>query len=130
MPIRTERHLICDDCGNEFLFTAAEQEDYARSPSFPQPRRCIACLRLRTAEQAGVRSRVAVRLPGSTPVRQAVECRGCGREVRISFAPRRGRPVFCQTCFTLGRRGPDTWERPGSGPVSAFDYQPAAPPVR
>lgn len=39
-----EKLLTCEDCGIDFLFTAGEQEFYARM-NFIEPKRCGACRR-------------------------------------------------------------------------------------
>jgi CxxC-x17-CxxC domain-containing protein len=109
MTTTTAQRLICDDCGAEFLFTLADQAVYARYPSFPPPRRCPACLETRLAERAADRRRTTAAPAGHGRARRAVACQGCGQATLISYAPRHGRPVFCQACFLRGRRGPSRW---------------------
>jgi len=39
----TDKTLTCSDCGNDFVFTAGEQ-DFYRSKGFTnEPKRCIGC---------------------------------------------------------------------------------------
>ena len=38
-----DKNLTCKDCGNEFVFTAGEQEFYAEKGFVNEPQRCKAC---------------------------------------------------------------------------------------
>ncbi|MBQ8123147.1 MAG: zinc-ribbon domain-containing protein, partial [Ruminococcus sp.] len=38
-----DKTLICKDCGNEFVFTAGEQEFYAEKGFEHEPQRCKSC---------------------------------------------------------------------------------------
>ena len=38
-----DKTLVCKDCGNEFVFTAGEQEFYAEKGFVNEPQRCKAC---------------------------------------------------------------------------------------
>ena len=46
-----DKTLVCKDCGNEFVFTAGEQEFYAERGFTNEPKRCKAC---RDAKRGGV----------------------------------------------------------------------------
>lgn len=48
----TDKNLTCADCGNEFTFTASEQEFYA-DRQFSEPRRCSSCRASRKAARSG-----------------------------------------------------------------------------
>ena len=48
-----DKTLICKECGNEFVFTAGEQEFYAEKGFENEPQRCKAC---RDARKAGGRA--------------------------------------------------------------------------
>jgi CxxC-x17-CxxC domain-containing protein len=48
----TDRVLTCSDCGQEFTFTASEQEFYA-DRGFSEPRRCSSCRATRKAQRNG-----------------------------------------------------------------------------
>ena len=39
----TDKTLVCVDCGNEFTFTAGEQEFYAEKGFTNEPKRCPDC---------------------------------------------------------------------------------------
>ena len=38
-----DKTLVCKECGNEFVFTAGEQEFYAERGFANEPQRCKAC---------------------------------------------------------------------------------------
>ena len=42
MNNREDLVLVCQDCGQDFIFTAGEQEFYAQN-QFNEPKRCKAC---------------------------------------------------------------------------------------
>ena len=46
--ITSDRTLTCSDCGQEFVFTASEQQFYA-DRQFSEPRRCASCRASRKA---------------------------------------------------------------------------------
>ena len=47
-----DKKIICKDCGQEFIFTAGEQEFYAEKGFQNEPQRCKAC---RDAKKAAVK---------------------------------------------------------------------------
>ena len=55
-----DKTLVCKDCGNEFVFTAGEQEFYASRGFENEPQRCKAC---RDARKNAGRGPPAVRKP-------------------------------------------------------------------
>lgn len=85
-----DKTMACKDCGQEFTFTASEQEFYAEKGFTNEPQRCKSC---RTArKQSSSR--------GSEPrmMFDAV-CANCGRPCKVPFEPRSDRPVYCSDCF-------------------------------
>ena len=42
-----DEKLICEDCGNEFVFTAGEQEFYAEKGLANKPKRCPECRKIK-----------------------------------------------------------------------------------
>ncbi len=86
-----DKTLTCKDCGNEFVFTAGEQEFYAERGFQNEPQRCKACRDAR--KQA---SRTAKET--FTTV-----CAECGKEARVPFQPSDDRPVYCSECFAKKR---------------------------
>lgn len=82
----TDKTLVCKDCGNEFVFTAGEQEFYAEKGFTNEPQRCKAC---RDAKKNASRNREMF----------TAICASCGKEAVVPFKPRDDRPVYCSECF-------------------------------
>ncbi|MCD7885997.1 MAG: zinc-ribbon domain containing protein [Clostridiales bacterium] len=93
-----DKTLVCKECGNEFVFTAGEQEFYAEHGFQNEPQRCKSC---RDARKAS--------LNGGTPRAQrqffTAVCARCGGEAREPFEPQSDRPVYCSSCFAEIRAG-------------------------
>ena len=82
-----DKTLICKECGQEFTFTAGEQEFYAEKGFVNEPQRCKACRDARKQAIKGEREKF-----------KAV-CAECGGEAELPFKPREDRPVYCSACF-------------------------------
>ncbi len=82
-----DKTLVCKECGNEFVFTAGEQEFYAEKGFVNEPQRCKAC---RDARKNSTRTE-----------REMFEatCASCGKVAKVPFRPREDRPVYCSECF-------------------------------
>ena len=87
-----DKTLICRDCGQEFIFTAGEQEFYQSRGLRNEPGRCPACRSSRRQSRLGYQG-------GERPSYPAV-CAACGKECEVPFPPRGDRPVYCSECFT------------------------------
>ncbi len=89
-----DKTLQCADCGQEFTFTAGEQEFYASRGFQNEPRRCQECRRTRKAQRYGDGS-------GYRAPRQMfpVVCAQCGADTEVPFEPREDRPVYCSDCY-------------------------------
>jgi CxxC-x17-CxxC domain-containing protein len=85
-----DKTLVCKDCGNEFVFTAGEQEFYAEKGFQNEPGRCKEC---RQAKKDSRRSNGAKR-----ELYDAV-CSDCGKETQVPFKPSDERPVYCRECY-------------------------------
>ena len=86
-----DKILVCKECGNEFTFTAGEQEFYAERGFQNEPQRCKACRDAR--KNGGARSN-----GGERQMFDAV-CAACGKACKVPFQPREDRPVYCSDCF-------------------------------
>jgi CxxC-x17-CxxC domain-containing protein len=110
----SDQTLTCRDCGQEFVWTAGEQEFYASRGLMHPPSRCPSCRRARkmgmATDQAGGMDR---------PPRQmyAAICDNCGRQAMVPFQPTSGKPVYCSECFEQVRaaRGVAPTRRPDAG---------------
>lgn len=91
----TDKTLTCGDCGQEFLFTAAEQEFY-QARGFSEPKRCRNCRTNRRTEREGGGG-----VGGARMEREMfdVVCSNCGTPTKVPFQPRGDRPVYCRDCF-------------------------------
>ena len=79
--------LVCEDCKNEFIFTAEEQEFYASKGFQNEPKRCKPC---RDARKNAAK-----------PQREyfTTTCANCGKEAKVPFQPTSDSPVYCSDCF-------------------------------
>ncbi|MBQ3086176.1 MAG: zinc-ribbon domain containing protein [Clostridia bacterium] len=86
-----DKTLICKECGNEFVFTAGEQEFYAEKGFENEPQRCKECR--------------AARKQAPKTERQFFEttCSACGGVARVPFKPRDDRDVLCSDCYAKSK---------------------------
>ena len=82
-----DKTLVCNECGNEFVFTAGEQEFYASRGFENEPQRCKNC---RDARKQATRA---------TREMFDATCASCGKSCKVPFKPREDRPVYCSECF-------------------------------
>ena len=123
----SDKNLTCSDCGQEFVFTASEQDFYAQR-GFTEPRRCASCRASRKAarnSESGGGSYGSYGAGGGYSAgggssyggggysgggggygrdrgpREmfAATCSNCGREAQVPFRPTSGKPVYCSDCF-------------------------------
>ena len=86
----TDKTLVCTDCGQEFTFSASEQEFYAEKGFTNEPKRCPECRAARKQNRSHGN--------GGRQMYDAV-CASCGKPCKVPFAPRNDRPVYCSDCF-------------------------------
>lgn len=118
----SDKVLTCADCGQEFVFSAREQEFYA-TRQFSEPRRCGSCRASRKAARgdsggSGYGNRSyggdggyggsSYSSDGGYSSRGPREmftatCSSCGKEAQVPFRPTSGKPVYCSDCFALRR---------------------------
>jgi CxxC-x17-CxxC domain-containing protein len=123
--VYNDKNLTCADCGQEFVFTASEQDFYAQR-NFTEPRRCSSCRVSRKAARdsegggssyssGGGYSSGAGSYGGGGgggggydrgPREMfAATCSSCGKEAQVPFRPTSGKPVYCSDCFRSQRGG-------------------------
>ena len=120
----TDRTMTCLDCGQEFTFTAGEQEFYAQRGFSEPPKRCASCRAVRKAQRGNAASSMSSGgayasayggegggyssggYSGGSSYserrpRQMYEatCAECGRAAQVPFQPTGARPVYCSDCF-------------------------------
>ncbi len=82
-----DKTLTCKECGQEFVFTAGEQEFYEAKGFVNEPQRCKSCRDARKAASKANREMFVT------------VCASCGAEAKVPFKPREDRPVYCSECF-------------------------------
>ncbi|HYI25067.1 MAG TPA: zinc-ribbon domain containing protein [Thermomicrobiales bacterium] len=121
----SDRTLTCRDCGQEFVFTAGEQEFYQQR-GFSEPQRCRSCRDQKKAQRnaggdsyqssggygggygnrgSGGSGYSSGSGDGGGQQRQLfpATCSECGAETQVPFNPTPGKPVYCRNCFTSRR---------------------------
>jgi CxxC-x17-CxxC domain-containing protein len=88
--------LKCRDCGEDFVFTAQEQEFFAEKGFTNKPVRCKSCRAARKSERNDSGRRQ------DREMHDAV-CAQCGKQTQVPFIPREDRPVYCSDCFSKMR---------------------------
>ena len=86
-----DKTLQCKNCGNEFVFTAGEQEFYAEKGFVNEPKSCKEC---RTARKQSAK--------GEKQFYDAI-CSDCGGPARVPFKPSEDRAVRCSECFAKSK---------------------------
>lgn len=90
----TDQTLTCRDCGQEFVWTASEQEFYQSKGFENAPTRCPACRKAKKEQRMSERK--------MTPI----TCASCGKQDEVPFEPKGDRPVLCRDCFNKQKSGP------------------------
>ena len=83
-----DKTLVCNECGQEFVFSAGEQEFYAARGFQNEPKKCKACRAAR---------KDATRAPREL---FTATCAACGGAAKVPFEPKSDRPVYCSNCFS------------------------------
>jgi CxxC-x17-CxxC domain-containing protein len=107
-----DRSLVCRECGQEFTFTAGEQEFFAQKGFTNEPGRCPECRAARKARMGGGGGMAYDSDRGYTSgggygggysrgPREMFEavCSECGGVAHVPFQPRTDKPVYCSSCF-------------------------------
>ena len=110
----TDKSLTCSDCGQEFTFSADDQEFY-QARGFSEPKRCRSCRAMRRNEREGGDAGFS-RAPRPERELFDVVCSSCGQPTKVPFQPRGDRPVYCRDCFDRqGRPGSSAGRSTGGG---------------
>lgn len=116
----TDRTLVCRDCGQQFTFTAGEQEFYMSRGLLNAPSRCASCRAVRKSQrgEGGSSSPDSGYSTGGSRWGEGgggsssggysrrepremftVTCSNCGQEAQVPFQPTEGKPVYCSDCY-------------------------------
>ena len=87
-----DKILVCRECGNEFIFTAGEQDFFNERGLLNEPQRCPGCRGMRRRADRGKKEMFEV------------VCAGCGTLTKVPFEPRPERAVYCTECYRGRRR--------------------------
>ena len=121
-PIET---ATCTDCGVAYVVPDAEAA-FALDRGLAVATRCPGCRAKRRSERnadllrsttssapryalndhgtfGGVAPAPGSNRNGPPPPRFSVVCSSCGKDTTVPFEPRRGRAVYCKTCFDQRR---------------------------
>jgi CxxC-x17-CxxC domain-containing protein len=98
--------LTCSDCGQEFVFTAGEQQFY-QERGYSAPRRCKPCRQAKQASGGGGYSAShhshhdggGYSGGGGMSTGTTVVCASCGQTTTVPFEPKGDRPVYCKSCY-------------------------------
>lgn len=96
-----DQTLTCRDCGNQFVWTASEQEFYQSKGFQNAPVRCPACRQAKKSRMEGGRGGNG----GGPRQMYEITCSNCGRKDSVPFQPRGDRPVLCGDCFRKQKDG-------------------------
>jgi CxxC-x17-CxxC domain-containing protein len=110
-----DKTLTCSDCGQQFTFTASEQEFFAKK-GFSDPSRCPDCRAARKAARSGggeYHSSGGSSM-GERQMYPAV-CAQCGKQTEVPFKPSGDRPVYCSDCYQQQRGGSSRSSYGGGG---------------
>ncbi len=97
-----DKSLTCADCGEEFTFSAEDQQFHA-SRGYQDPKRCPSCRQARRSER-GTGSG-----GGYERTMYDAVCASCGAQTQVPFLPRQDRPVYCSDCFSKMRTSKPRW---------------------
>jgi CxxC-x17-CxxC domain-containing protein len=104
-----DRTLTCVQCGQDFTFSADDQQYHAER-GYQDPKRCPTCRAERRSSGGGgssYRSGGGGYGGGSydRPQREmhSATCSSCGKEALVPFVPRGDKPVYCSDCFRSQR---------------------------
>lgn len=81
-----DKVLICQDCGNKFLWTAGEQKFFLDKGLQNIPKRCKVCV-----------SQYKEKLREKHPV-WPIKCHLCGKKGEVAFDPQTD-DILCEKCF-------------------------------
>jgi CxxC-x17-CxxC domain-containing protein len=90
-----DKTLRCRECGQDFIFSAGEQEFYQQRDLRNEPGRCPACRAAHRTVMAAARA-AGERLPREL---FKTTCAECGGEAQVPFVPKTEKPVYCSACF-------------------------------
>ena len=95
-----DKTLTCKDCGQEFTFSASEQEFFAEKGFTNEPGRCSSCRAIKKQQTRGGNSGYGREPREMFPA----VCATCGKETTVPFQPSGDKPVYCRDCYQPRQR--------------------------
>ena len=92
-----DRTLTCQDCGQEFTFSADDQQYHAEKGYTNEPKRCPLC---RSSRRAGGGGGGGGGYSSGRREMHPATCAQCGKQTQVPFLPSGVRPVYCSDCFS------------------------------
>ena len=101
--------LTCSDCGQEFVFTAGEQQ-FFQERGYSSPRRCKPCRQAKqgaspSGHDGGAGAGYSSGSSSGSSMGTTVVCASCGQTTTVPFEPRGDRPVYCKSCYRPKQSG-------------------------
>ena len=90
--------LTCSDCGQEFVFTAGEQQ-FFQERGYSSPRRCKPCRQAKQGAAPSGHHDAGGGYSSGSSTGSTVVCASCGQTTTVPFEPRGDRPVYCKSCY-------------------------------
>jgi CxxC-x17-CxxC domain-containing protein len=97
-----DRNIACAECGEEFVFSADDQQ-YHSERGYSDPKRCPSCRAARRSQSGGGGGGGGGGFRSDRPM-FTTTCAQCGQEAQVPFEPRGDRPVYCNSCFSQQRQ--------------------------
>ncbi|OGD67835.1 zinc-binding protein [Candidatus Berkelbacteria bacterium RIFCSPHIGHO2_12_FULL_36_9] len=87
-----DKTLKCRDCGQDFTWTAGEQDFFAQKGFDKPPIRCHDCRKKKKSQH---------QTPQDKPTGELFEitCSSCGKKSEVDFKPRGQDEILCSNCF-------------------------------
>ena len=114
----SDKNLTCADCGQEFVFTASEQDFYAQR-GFTEPRRCPSCRASRKAARNAEGGGSSYGGYGAGGGYSAGGSAATAAAAAMALRDRGPREMFTATCSSCGRRPRSRSARPAASPSTA-----------
>lgn len=95
-----DKTLTCQDCGQDFTFSADDQQYHADKGYSNEPKRCPSCRSARRGSSGGGSYGGGGGYGGARREMHPATCAQCGKQTQVPFLPRGDRPVYCSDCFS------------------------------
>jgi CxxC-x17-CxxC domain-containing protein len=99
-----DKTLVCKDCGNDFSFTASEQDFFAAKGFTNEPGRCPVCRAAKKEQSSGRGGYNQGSRGRSDRQMYSAVCHTCGVATTVPFQPSGDKPVYCRDCYKPRRQ--------------------------